>query len=177
VRGVALDPERVERLAAPVLSIGDHVLTGGAPTLTRSLGELAVVPPGGAAPVVMRASPARVTLAEPPAALPLPTPSDPDPHRLILEGAALEGERTLVLRGRRVLARVPLDPVDAAAPVLAQAWRPQASASRVEVGSFCCRSRTPACGSSSKAGIPRTRSGRVASGPRTTSRPRRRSRA
>jgi hypothetical protein len=133
VRGVALDPERVERLAAPVLSIGDHVLTGGAPMLTRSLGELAVVPPGAAAAVVMRASPARVTLAEPPAALPLPAPSDPDPHRLILEGAALEGERTLVLRGRRVLARVPLDPVDAAAPVLAQAWRPRASPSRVEV--------------------------------------------
>lgn len=133
VRGVALEPERIERLALPVLSIGDHVLTGGAPTLVRSRGELPVMAPGATSPIALRSSPARVTLAEPPSALPLPAALDPDPHRLVLEGAALDGERTLILRGRRVLVRVPLDPVDASAPVLAQAWRPRASATTIEV--------------------------------------------
>lgn len=134
VRGVALDPEAIERVAAPVLALGDYVFTGGAPMLLRSRSELLLAVPGSPSPIRVPTSPARVPLAEPPSALPLPAPAEVDPHRLVLEGSGLWGElRTLRLRGRRRQLALPLEASAPTAPAHVQAWRPEADAGRVAV--------------------------------------------
>jgi hypothetical protein len=134
VRVVMLEPEPAERVVRRVLSVGTHVVTGGAPRLERSYSVVSFALPRGVfgASTVQRSytSPAAASLfdgAAPPSDAPYA-----ENHRFTLEGTNLHGaERALVLRGGGRTVRIDLDAPPASRHPATQAWELRASSTQV----------------------------------------------